>query len=168
MSEVDWLGIPLSEFGSKTVRQDDGTFKSVMYPYGDGQAQYFMWSMGDDIERRYEAILPQEGIDRWEETGEVPVLRDGEWGYEKSDAFTLRDVPVVMDTVVELEKEQERQGREEAERRAEERKERRRVLARERYKRKKLGEWDVETDSGSDVADKRTGGDAIPYRLPPS
>ena len=57
------------------------------------------------------------------------------------DELTLRDLLAELDTFVVLEEEREKEKLAEAERKSAERKKRKRVLARERRKREKLGEW---------------------------
>ncbi len=166
VSEIDWQGIPLDQFLSKTVRREDGTLESVMLPHGDSVAQSVMTGLEWRIGNAYEAVLTEEAMGRWEREGEVPVLRDGEWRHEDYQSFTLRDVPVVLDSLVELQKEHDRREREEAERHAARSKERKRVLAKERYKRKKLGEWNVGTDRESGTDEGANGG-PNPFRWPP-
>jgi hypothetical protein len=69
------------------------------------------------------------------------VIRDGQRGYEPLETLMLKDLPVVLETLVVLEEERKQREGEKAERMAEERKARRRVRDRERRQRKKLGEW---------------------------
>ena len=47
--------------------------------------------------------------DRLEKTGEVPIIRDTQRGYELLDELTLRDLPAVLDTFEVLEEELEKE-----------------------------------------------------------
>ena len=98
-------------------------------------------SLQSEVERTYEELMAPGDYDRLEETGEVPVIHNGQRGYKLLDELTLRDLPAVLDTFVELEEEREKEKLEEDERKRAERKERERVRAKERRRLKKLGEW---------------------------
>ena len=93
------------------------------------------------MDSTYEELIALEDYDRLEETGEVPVIRNGRRGYKLLDELTLRDLPAVLVTFVVLEQEREMEKLEEDERKRAERKEVERVRAKERRKLKKLGEW---------------------------
>ncbi len=133
MAGIDWTNTPLEDFLAVDERQQDGTFTQRLYPFGEGEAQRLMVGLFRDMQNAYEKLLPADDT-RYEATGRVPVIRDGERGYEPLSTLTLRDLPVVLDTLMVLEEEA-------GARSAEERKTRRRELERERRKRKKLGEW---------------------------
>jgi hypothetical protein len=124
VSGIDWMDTPLS------VLLDE-----------EGAAPDVLIRLYTDVDSIYEELVSPEDSTRLEETGEVPVLREGIRRYESIDALTLRDLPAVLDTFVVLEEEREREKQEEIERKAAERKERERVRAKERRKLKKLGEW---------------------------
>jgi hypothetical protein len=100
-----------------------------------------MAGLADQVGELYDGLLSEEGNSRWESTGEVPIIRDGQTTYRDLDTLTLRDLPAVLDTLVVLEVKVEERWREEEERRAAERKERNRIRAKERRRLKKLGEW---------------------------
>ena len=142
MSEIDWTDTPLDEFYPQPEFGEDGrtTGKSV-FPHGDGKANAVLRSLGSEVDRTYEEFIATEDLDRLEKTGEVPVIRNGQRGYEPLDELTLRDLPAVLDTFVVLEEEREKEKLEESERKRAERRERERVRAKERRKLKKLGEW---------------------------
>ncbi len=134
-------------------KQEDGNYKRVFYPHGDGFAPRIMVTLQWAIEEAYESLIPYETDEYgklvegypdalcWERSGEVPVIRDGHRRYERFDSLTLSDLPALLDTLVVLEEEKNQRDREEAESKAAAQKERRRILANERRKRKKLGEW---------------------------
>src|SRR3712207_3374847 len=120
---------------------EDGTYTSHPYPLGEGEAQRLMGGLADQVGGLYDGLLSEDGNSRWETTGEVPIIRDGQTTYRNVDALTLRDLPAVLDTLVVLEAEAEERWREEEERKAAERKERNRIRAKERRRLRKLGEW---------------------------
>jgi hypothetical protein len=98
----------------------------------------------------YEQLLLEEDVDtfsedvgRFESTGEVPIIRDDQRSYERLDKRTLRDLPAILDTFKVLDEEKKQWEREESERKAAQAKRRENALARERRKRKKLGEYTV-------------------------
>ena len=150
---IDWTSTPLEEFSYRSEKQEDGTYKLVTYPHGDGSAQGIMVSLVTAIEEAYERLISYDTDEygnlvegypdalRYQCTGEVPVIRDGHRRYESFDSLTLSDVPALLDTLVVLEEEKNQRDREEAERKAAAQKERRRIRAKERRKLKKLGEW---------------------------
>jgi hypothetical protein len=142
VSEIDWTDTPLDEFDLQPEFGEVGrTTGQIEFPHGDGKAHAVLRSLQSDVERTYEELIATRDFDRLEKTGEVPVIRNGQRGYEPLDELTLRDLPAVLDTFVVLEEELEKEKLEEAERKRAERKERERVRAKERRKLKKLGEW---------------------------
>lgn len=141
MSGIDWRGIFLEEFFSTSERQADGSYKSLTFPHGDGEAQRLMAGLAADIQAIYERLISKEDFERLEVVGKVPVIRGGQRGYEPLKTLALKDLPAILDTFAVLEEERGREDRAERERRAAERKERERVRAKERRKLKKLGEW---------------------------
>jgi hypothetical protein len=141
LSEIDWLGTLLADFWSRHEIHEDGTYTSHSYPLGEGEAQFRMGSLWDDIVRSYGNVLDEEGMSRLETKGEVPIIRDGQTTYRYFRDLALKDLPAVLDTLVVLDKEAELEGIAYAERKAAERKERKRILAKERRRLKKLGEW---------------------------
>ncbi len=94
-----------------------------------------------EIEDGYEKFMGPEEWERYETTGEVPVIRNGRRGYEPLKGLTLGDLPTILDTLQVLEEEEEQRQREESEHKATERKRRERIRAKERRQLKKLGEW---------------------------
>jgi hypothetical protein len=112
-----------------------------VFPHGDGKAHAVVRSLRSAVESTYEELIATGDFDRLEKTSEVPVIRDGQRGYELLEELRLRDLPAVLDTFVVLEEEREKEKLEESERKRAERKERERVRAKERPKLKKLGEW---------------------------
>jgi hypothetical protein len=141
LSEIDWLGTLLKTFWSRYEMHEDGTYTSHRYPLGEGEAQKFMAGLTDQVGDLYYDLLSEEGASRYETTGEVPIIRDGQTAYRDLDTLILRDLPAVLDTLVVLEAEADERWREEKERKAAERKERNRIRAKERRRLKKLGEW---------------------------
>jgi hypothetical protein len=136
------MDTPLDEFYSRHVLGEDGKSTGQMvFPHGDGKAHAVLRSLQSEVECTYEELIATGDYDRLEKTGEVPVIRNGQRGYELLNELTLRDLPAVLDTFVVLEEELEKEKPEEAERKRAERKERERVRAKERRKLKKLGEW---------------------------
>ena len=142
MSGIDWMDTPLDEFGLRHEIGEDGmTTGQMEFPHGEGKVQEFLSSLQYEVDRAYGELIALEDYDRLEKTGEVPVIRNGQRGYEPLNELTLRDLPAVLDTLVALQGEREKEELEEAERKSGERKERERVRAKERRKLKKLGEW---------------------------
>lgn len=145
MSEIDWANTPLEEFSLQVEYDERGlTTGHTYYPHDNGVAQDFLGWLAYKLQDIYEQMLLDEdveGVRRYEEKGEVAVIRDGRRGYECLDSLTLADLPAVLDTFVVLERELKEHNRKEAERKAKERKNRERVRAKERRKLKKLGEW---------------------------
>ena len=133
---INWLDIPLEEFAFKY--EDD---RLVARPHGDGEAQRILVRLSAIVENSYEELLGPEDFERFEQRGEVPVIRNSHRGYESPSKLTLRDLPAVLDALIVLGEEAERERREEVERKAAERKERNRIRAKERRRLKKLGEW---------------------------
>jgi hypothetical protein len=142
VSGIDWMDTPLREFLlTSEVGEDGGTTGREMYLHGEGAAQDVLFRLYTDVDAIYGELVGPEDSARLEETGEVPVIREGTRHYQDIDTLALRDLPAVLDTFVVLEEEREREKLEEAQRKAAERKERERVRAKERRKLKKLGEW---------------------------
>jgi hypothetical protein len=143
VSGIDWMDTPLKEFYPRDEIGEDGkTTGQFVFPHGDGKAHDVLRSLQSDVDRTYEELIALGDCDWLEETGEVPVIRNGQRGYELFDELTLRDLPAVLDTFVVLEEEREKERLEEDERKLAERNERKRVLAKERRTLKKLGEWE--------------------------
>jgi hypothetical protein len=142
VSGIDWMNTPLEEFNVQHEMDEDGkTTGRMVFPHGEGEAQGLMGGLIDDVGGTYAGLLSEEDFGRFEETGEVPVMRQGARHYESIAALTLRDLPAVLDALTALEDERGQEAAEERERKATERKERERVRAKERRKLKKLGEW---------------------------
>ena len=142
MSGIDWMDTPLKEFYPRHEIGEDGRITGqIVFPHEDGTAHAVLRSLQSKVERTYEELIALGDYDWLEKTGEVPVIRDTQRGYELLDDLTLRDLPAVLNTFVVLEKDREKEKLEETERKRAERKERERVRAKERRKLKKLGEW---------------------------
>lgn len=142
MGGMDWVGIPLEEFGMQHEMGDDGkTTGRLVFPHGDGKAQRLLSGIAWMVEDAYEDLLSEEDGERYERAGQAPVVRNGRRVYEPIFALTLRDLPAVLDTLLVLEEEEKARSVAEAARLEERRRARRRELDRERRKRKKLGEW---------------------------
>ena len=142
MSWIDWMDTPLDEFYPQPEFGEYGRTKGQsVFPHGDGKAHAVLRSLQSAVESTYEELIATGDVDWLEKTGQVPVIRNDQRGYERLDELTLRDLPAVLDTFVVLEEELEKEKLEEVERKRAERKERERVRAKERRKLKKLGEW---------------------------
>jgi hypothetical protein len=139
---MDWWDTPLEEFYVQHEIGEDGkTTGRMVFPHGDGKAQEVMRGLQADVECAYEELLASEDLNRLEDTGEVPVIREGAKRYEPIFELTLRDLPAILETFVVLEEERSHEKAEEQERKANERRQRERIRAKERRKLKKLGEW---------------------------
>jgi hypothetical protein len=141
LSGIDWMNTPLEDFVAVDERQEDGTYVHRPYPFGDGEAQRMMMDIFVAVQNAYERLIAPEDDERYEVLGRVPVIRDGQRGYEPLETLMLKDLPVMLDTLMVLEEEHKQGERAESERRADERKERERIRAKERRRLKKLGEW---------------------------
>ncbi len=140
---IDWLNTPLEDFRLKHVFGEDGLSTGEMYrEHGDGVSQDLLWDLISDLEETYARLIPEEDVERFEQAGEVLIIRDGQRVYEPLDSFTLTDLPAVLDALVTLEEEQKQRKQAEKERKDKERKRVKRVRAKERRKLKALGEWD--------------------------
>jgi|SRR5215203_3837767 len=151
---LDWLNIPLEDFGLQHEFGPDGYTTGVLFrPHGAGRAQEILKNISIEVRCAYEELVPYDTdkygnlLDgypdalHWERTGEVPVIRGEEWRYKRLSDLTLSDIPDVLNTLVVLENEERQRKQVEAEIKAEERKNRKRILAKERRQRQKLGEF---------------------------
>jgi hypothetical protein len=139
---MDWWDTPLEEFYVQHEIGEDGkTTGRRVFPHGDGKAQEVMRGLQADVDCAYEELLASEDLNRLEDTGEVPVIREGAKRYESISELTLRDLPAILDTFAMLEKERSHEETDERERKATERRRRERIRAKERRRLKKLGEW---------------------------
>ena len=100
MSEIDWTDTPLDEFYPQP--EFGRTTGQRVFPHGDGKAHEVLRSLQSEVERIYDELIALGDYDRLEKTGEVPVIRNGQRGYELFDALTLRDLPAVLDTFMVL------------------------------------------------------------------
>jgi hypothetical protein len=123
------------------IGEDGKTTGRMVYPHGDGKAQEVMRGLQAAVERFYVELLASEDFDRFEKSGEVPVIREDGKRYEPISGLTLRDVPAVLDTIAVLEEQRSHEESEERERKATERRRIERIRAKERRHLKKLGEW---------------------------
>lgn len=86
MSAIDWMDTPLREFYPRNEIGEDGrTTGQIVFPHGDGKAHELLRSLRSDVEHKYEELIAPGDIDRLEETGEVPVIRNGRRGYKLLD-----------------------------------------------------------------------------------
>lgn len=141
MGEFDYWDIPLFDFFCGIEKQEDGTTFARQYPLGDGAPQQVMVGLYQMVEQKYEDLLSMDQLEHLANTGEVPVFQDGETQLKSLDLITQRDLPSVFEAFAALEEERKREEQEERDRKAAEQYKRQRILARERYKRKKLGVW---------------------------
>jgi hypothetical protein len=113
VSEIDWMDTPLEEFYSQPEFGEDArTTGQMVFPHGDGTAHAVLRSLQSAVESTYGELIATRDFDRLEKTGEVPVIRNGQRGYELFDALTLRDLPAVLDTFMVLGRsERRRSGR---------------------------------------------------------
>jgi hypothetical protein len=113
VSEIDWMDTPLEEFYSQPEFGEDArTTGQMVFPHGDGTAHAVLRSLQSAVESTYGELIATRDFDRLEKTGEVPVIRNGQRGYELFDALTLRDLPAVLDTFMVLGRsERSRSGR---------------------------------------------------------
>jgi hypothetical protein len=88
MNEINWLDIPLKEFGTKIG--EDG--RMLEDPHGEGEAQGFMWRLSNRLADTYFGVLGEEDEARLEKRGEVPIILDGQTTYREIDTLTLRDI----------------------------------------------------------------------------
>jgi hypothetical protein len=93
-----------------------------------------MASLLAEVDVAYDTVRAPDDEERYVNAGEVPVIRNGQRGYEALETLTLRDLPAILDTLMVLEEESKQREREESEPKATERKERERVRAKERRK----------------------------------
>jgi hypothetical protein len=136
MREIDWSGIPLENFAPHWIRRPDGSQDLI-----SGFSGRLMMRLALEVGDTYVELLPEEGFERLETTGEVPLIREGQRGFERLDELTLRDLPAILDTFEVLKEELEQRQIAESERKAAARKERERMRSKERRRLKKLGEW---------------------------
>src|SRR5215203_6804360 len=93
MSGIDWMDTSLFEYHPRPrgeVGEDGRTTGRIVRPHGDGMAQDLMWGVSLDLERTYNDLLAPEDKDRFDNTYEVPVIRNGKRGYELFEKLTLR------------------------------------------------------------------------------
>ena len=103
MSGIEWMDTPLDEFYPRDEIGEDGrTSGQSVFPHGDGTAHAVLRSLQSAVESTYGELIATRDFDRLEKTGEVPVIRNGQRGYELFDALTLRDLPAVLDTFMVL------------------------------------------------------------------
>lgn len=139
---MDWTGEPMSGFGPQAEIGEDGTTTGrSVFPHGEGEAQSLVADVYERLGDTYYGLLSDVDAEWFVGSGEAPVIRGGRRVYEVLAVLTLRDLPVILDTLAVLEEEAKGRGAEEAARLEERRKARRRELDRERRKRKALGEW---------------------------
>jgi hypothetical protein len=116
MSGIDWMDTPLHEFLSGTLSaiaaREYGATVHPLYPLGDGAAQRLMATLLAEVDVAYDTLRGPDDEERYVNTGEVPIMRDGKKGYEALETLTLRDLPAVLDTLMVLEAEHKEQERE--------------------------------------------------------
>jgi hypothetical protein len=89
----NWQEIPLEDFKWMLIEHADGTTTEVHFPHGDGVLQRFMADLWVLIDKTYETLSSDEESDRFATAYEVPVIRDGKWGYEPQHKLTFQDLP---------------------------------------------------------------------------
>ena len=110
MSGIDWMDTPLTEFYPRDeIGEGAKTTGQIVFPHGDGKAHEVLRSLQSHVERTYEQHIALGDYDWLEKTGEVPVIRDTQRGYELLDELTLSDLPAVLDTFEVLEEELEKE-----------------------------------------------------------
>ena len=116
MSGVDWMDTPLHHFLSGTLSalavREYGATVPPLYPLGDGAAPRIMASLLAEVDVAYDTLRAPDDEERYVISGEVPVIRDGQRGYEALETLTLRDLPAILDTLVVLEEEYKQRERE--------------------------------------------------------
>jgi hypothetical protein len=116
MSGVDWMDTPLHHFLSGTLSaiaaREYGTTVPPLYPLGDGAAPRIMASLLAEVDVAYDTLRAPDDEERYVISGEVPVIRDGQRGYEALATLTLRDLPAILDTLMVLEEEYKQRERE--------------------------------------------------------
>jgi hypothetical protein len=65
-----------------------------------------------EVDVAYDMVRAPDDEARYVIAGEVPVIRDGQRGYEALETLTLRDLPAILDTLMVLEEEYKQQERE--------------------------------------------------------
>jgi hypothetical protein len=107
MSGIDWMDTPLHDFASgylsAIAEREYGTTGHRLYSLGDGIAQRLMASLLAEVDVAYDRIRAPDDEERYVIAGEVPVIRDGQRGYETLETLTLRDLPAILDTLMVLE-----------------------------------------------------------------
>jgi hypothetical protein len=90
VSGIEWMDTPLKEFYPRDEFGEDGKITGQMvFLHGEGKAHEVLRSLQSEVERIYEELIALGDIDRLEKTGEVPVIRNGQRGYELLDELTL-------------------------------------------------------------------------------
>ncbi len=116
MSGFDWMDTPLHDFLSGTLSaiaaREYGPTVPPLYPFGDGVAQRLMANLLPEVDVAYDTVRAPDDEVRYVSAGEVPVIRDGQRGYEALETLTLRDLPAILDTLMVLEEEYKQQERE--------------------------------------------------------
>ena len=118
MSGVDWMDTPLHHFLSGTfsaiAAREYETTEPTLYPLGDGVAPRLMAKLLAEVDVAYDTLRVPNDEERYVNSGEVPVIRDGQRGYEALETLTLRDLPAILDTLMVLEEEYKQQEREQS------------------------------------------------------
>jgi hypothetical protein len=65
-----------------------------------------------EVDVAYDTFRTPDDEERYVNAGEVPVIREGQRGYEALETLTLRDLPAILDTLMVLEEEYKHQERE--------------------------------------------------------
>lgn len=139
---MDWMAEPMASFGPRSETDADGrTTGRVVFSHGEGAAPRLVMCVSELVGDAYFDLLSEADYARGERTGAVPVIRGGVRGHEDLDGLALEDLPAILETLAVLEGEAGARSADEAARLEESRKTRRNARARERRKRKGLGEW---------------------------
>jgi hypothetical protein len=100
----NWQEIPLEDFKWMLIEHADGTTTEVHFPHGDGVLQRFMADLWMLIDKTYEMLSSDEESDRFATAYKVPVIRNGEWGYEPQHKLTFQDLPAISDSFAKMQK----------------------------------------------------------------
>jgi hypothetical protein len=83
LSGIDWMNTPLAEFRLQHEFGKDGrTTGRMVLPHGVGKAQDVLRGLQYVVEETYIGLLSPEDLNRLEEQGEVPVIREDGRRYE--------------------------------------------------------------------------------------
>ena len=77
MSGIDWMNTPLEEFNwQQEMDEHRKTTGRMVLPHGEGVAQSLMGGLIYDVGNDYAGLLSEEGLERFERSGELPIMRE--------------------------------------------------------------------------------------------